>query len=288
MISAFVNRRPWIAGLIALVLGPVVGMLYIGRGRLAISYLGAFLVMIAVPLLAGHLGLLPIEAETVMTGFWVAYRLGGAIHCANLAPSLVGERPGTWFARWYIIVAAGVFLPVAVPTYLWEPFDLPSRSMEPTMQAGDYFLVSKSAYRFSAPERGDLVVFLKSGDDEMPYLKRLIGLPGDRVQMIGGVLHINDRPVDLESLPEKAYRETLPDGRSYLIRKEYPVGPYHDTEAYDVPPGHYFLLGDNRDNSMDSRTLNIVGYVPAENLIGRVAMVVWNSERQKLLFLEGD
>src|SRR5690606_31212628 len=114
------------------------------------------------------------------------------------------------------------------------------------------------------------------------YVKRVIGLPGDTIQMIDGRLHINGEMVDRElvgrsqdtdsmgaSLPVQTYRETLPNGVSYLIQEISDNAPLDNTSAYVVPPGHFFMMGDNRDRSQDSRVLNAVGYVPFENLIGK-------------------
>ena len=134
------------------------------------------------------------------------------------------------------------------------------------------------------PNRGDVIVFKFPNDDSTDYIKRIIGLPGDRIQMIDGVLHINGKAVPkvrVDDYVEKfdgyenrvpQYRETLPNGVSYLTLDRDPVGPNDNTGVYTVPGGNYFMMGDNRDNSSDSRIapeLNGVGFVPAENLVGK-------------------
>jgi signal peptidase I len=169
---------------------------------------------------------------------------------------------------------------------------------------GDYIFVSKFAYGYSKysfsplnffnfagrtgngrPQLGDLVVFKHPQDLGVDYVKRVEGLPGDHVQMINGALNINGTPVKLEEmeLPSeyydqdgvRFYRETLPSGRSYVV-SDFGETSVDNTDEYIVPPKHYFMLGDSRDNSQDSRFLDKVGYVPEENLVGRVSILVFN------------
>jgi signal peptidase I len=172
---------------------------------------------------------------------------------------------------------------------------------------GDYLFVSKYSYGFShyslpfspplfsgriwagSPERGDVVVFRLPKDDSVDYIKRVIGLPGDRIQMIAGVLHINGQPVTRERIDDfietdehgqtsrvKRWRETLPNGVSYATLDLIDNGFYDNTPVYEVPPGHFFMMGDNRDNSTDSRVLSQVGYVPLENIIGRAQIIFFS------------
>lgn len=186
--------------------------------------------------------------------------------------------------------------------FLFQPFNIPSESMRPGLLVGDYLWTSKWDYGFSrmsipfepklfegrvlgrAPERGDVVVFKLPRDNKTDYIKRLIGLPGDRIQVVGGQLIINGIPVPQELLePETItdqtggtptvtrYRETLPNGRSYITYDLRTNEPFDNTEVFEVPEGHYFMMGDNRDNSMDSR---FWGFVPDENIVGR-AFFVW-------------
>jgi signal peptidase I len=179
--------------------------------------------------------------------------------------------------------------------------------MKATLLVGDYLFVSKYSYGYSrysfpfgidlfqgrvweeAPERGDVAVFKLPRDGQTDYIKRVIGLPGDKIQMIDGVLNINGTPVPKERVEDYAettpdgqavsvprYRETLPNGVSYLVLDLDPNGIEDNTPVYEVPPNHYFMMGDNRDNSTDSRVLSAVGYVPFENFVGRAEIIFFS------------
>ena len=193
-----------------------------------------------------------------------------------------------------------------------QPFRIPSGSMQPTLQVGDYVVVTKWSYgygRFSfepldnflphgrlfahLPERGEVIVFRPPTVPGQDFIKRLIGLPGDRIQMINGVLNINGEAVRRELVgptdqcPDDygrtatTYRETLPNGVSYLTCDKG-MTEFDNTRVYVVPEGHYFMMGDDRDNSDDSRRL--VGYVPFENLIGPAQFIVASFDGSTSLF----
>ena len=197
-----------------------------------------------------------------------------------------------------------------------QPFRIPSGSMQPTLEIGDYIVVTKWSYGYgrfsfaplegllprgrlfgSAPNRGDVVVFRPSPEPERDFIKRVIGLPGDRIQMINGELHINGEPVQRESLglaefrnedglTERipAYRETLPNGASYTTFDRTPRSELDNTRVFTVPDGHYFMMGDDRDNSADSRVSSVVGYVPYDNLVGPAQFVVVSFDSSTSLF----
>lgn len=205
------------------------------------------------------------------------------------------------------VIVQALLIALVVRTFLFQPFNIPSGSMKDTLLIGDYLFVSKYSYGYSrysfpfglapisgrlwdaAPERGDIAVFKLPTDTSIDYIKRVIGLPGDTVQMVDGVVHINGEPVTreriddyIEQSPSGAvrrvprYRETLPNGVSYKTLDLTDRGQLDNTREYKVPEGHYFMMGDNRDNSIDSRVLSRVGYVPYENFIGRAEILFFS------------
>lgn len=192
---------------------------------------------------------------------------------------------------------------------LFQPFTIPSASMEPNLYEGDYIVVSKWSYGYSkhslpwspplfegrlfeqTPKRGDIVVFKLPSDNKTDYIKRLIGLPGDRIQMINNQLYLNGTVVpDVEvSRAEAAdvygsrmvtrFKETLPEGKTFNAQEWGPGFELDQTEVFTVPDGYYFMIGDNRDNSLDSRArpeVGGVGLVPAENLIGKAEIILFS------------
>ncbi len=199
-----------------------------------------------------------------------------------------------------------------VRTVAYEPFNIPSESMQPTLLVGDYIFVSKFIYGYSrhsvifspplfdgriiesVPERGDVAVFKLPRDDDTDYIKRIIGLPGDRIQVKAGLLHINGKPVERERIEPFVgrdsygrarktvrYRETLPNGVSYETLDISPRGELDNTGVFTVPEGKYFAMGDNRDNSIDSRvpaSRGGVGFIPAENLVGRADVMFFSTD----------
>ncbi|MEE9140133.1 MAG: signal peptidase I [Alphaproteobacteria bacterium] len=199
-----------------------------------------------------------------------------------------------------------VVIALIVRTLAFEPFNIPSGSMKPTLLVGDYLFVSKYSYGysrhslplslplipgrvfFSEPERGDIAVFKWPKDNKTDYIKRIVGLPGDRLQVTGGVLHINGEPVTRRRIEDYVahdgnsnvyvaahYIETLPNGRSHDILEISDSERYDNTRVYVVPEGHYFAMGDNRDNSQDSREWE---FVPAKNLVGRAEFLFFSHD----------
>jgi signal peptidase I len=224
------------------------------------------------------------------------------------------EQGGSWEIVKVVLqalVIAFLFQRVA-----WQPFNIPSASMEGTLLIGDYVFVSKFAYGYSKysfaiptffwdeiipipflgrilarePERGDVIVFRKPTEPSVDYIKRLIGLPGDEIQMKNSILYINGQAVpkirvgdfieynefgQTRHVPQ--FEETMPNGVKYRVLARNPNGELNDTVAFKVPPEHYFMMGDNRDNSSDSRDpVGGVGYVPFENLIGKAQIIFFS------------
>ncbi|WP_275194288.1 signal peptidase I [Bradyrhizobium sp. CSA207] len=199
-------------------------------------------------------------------------------------------------------------LALLIRTFLFQPFSVPSASNIPTLLPGDYVFANKFAYGYSRfslpfalasfsgrvfgsePALGDMVVFRLPKDESTDYVKRVVGLPRDRIQMKEGELLINGVAVQRERLRDvigddacgpgkasaKRWRETLPNGASYDTLDCIDIGYYDNTTVYTVPAGHLFMLGDNRDNSTDSRVMSAVGYIPIENVVGRVGMIFFS------------
>jgi signal peptidase I len=227
------------------------------------------------------------------------------------------------------IILQALAIAMVVRIFLYQPFNIPSGSMKDTLLVGDFLFVSKLSYGYSkysfprhvtlcvpwtdncatfrilpdlipsgrilagAPERGDVVVFKLPRDNTTDYIKRVIGLPGDRIQVKQGLLYINGKAVERRQVepvtiacydstrprPVERYIETLPNGVAHDILDCQSDGDYDNTAEFKVPEGHYFMMGDNRDNSIDSRASperGGVGFVPAENLIGRAEIIFYS------------
>jgi signal peptidase I len=237
-------------------------------------------------------------------------------------------------------VVYALLIALVLRVLLFQPYTIPSASMEPNLYQGDYIIVSKFSYGWSrysipfspplfsgrlffhSPQRGDVVVFKLPRDVHMDYIKRLIGLPGDRIQVRSGQVFINDQPVPRQSAGEgvgeeqgtdqavQRFWETLPNGRRYLVNSFQPGSVAENTAVYVVPPHCYFMMGDNRDNSLDSRFDPVmpvsatgaetcgwdssvdlpgadeagVGFVPEENLEGKAQLILMSWKPGASLF----
>jgi len=215
-----------------------------------------------------------------------------------------GKRKEGGLAETGRVIFQALLIALVIRTLLFQPFSIPSGSMKGTLLVGDYLFVSQYSYGYSRyslplslplfsgrilaspPERGDVVVFRLPKDDSIDYIKRVIGLPGDRIAVIDGLLHINGAAVKRERVSDfiddetgarvRRWRETLPNGVSYLALDLQDQGMLDNTGEYLVPPGHYFMMGDNRDDSIDSRVPSAVGYVPFENLVGKAQIIFFS------------
>ena len=225
------------------------------------------------------------------------------------------EQSGAVWETIKVIIHA-LIIAFVVRVFFYQPFNIPSGSMKSTLLVGDYLFVSKMSYGYSRhslpggfnlfsgriwaspPKRGDVAVFKLPRDPSMDFIKRVIGLPGDEIQMKDGVVYINGtavpkRPVDEWESPDEfgniskytRNEETLPNGVKHLTLDRVPDGRFDNTSPYKVPAGHYFRMGDNRDESNDSRARNDVGFIPYENFVGR-AELIWFSGTEKWSFLK--
>lgn len=208
-----------------------------------------------------------------------------------------------------------LILALIIKSFWFGSFHIPSGSMKPTLEEGDFVFVSKydAGYsRYSFPlglpifngrvffnkdnlKRGDVIVFRLPKNPKINYIKRLIGLPGDKVQMRDGILYVNDKMVkkvyikqtleyaDIPSSVVKEYKETLDNGKTYEVLDRIPNSSADNTSVFVVPNGYYFFLGDNRDNSVDSRFIE-TGFVPAENLIGKARIIFFSINDNLLKF----
>ena len=231
---------------------------------------------------------------------------------AAAARATLGDEPaegGVW--ETVKVVFQALLIAIVVRTLLFQPFNIPSGSLVPTLLVGDYLFVSKYSYGYSkhsvpfspdifsgrifgsAPKRGDIAVFKLPRDGSTDYIKRVIGLPKDKVQMIDGRLYVNGTIVPREPItpyvtPDAfgrdgevpTYRETLPGGVAHLIiERDGDRGFLDNTEVFEVPDNMYFMMGDNRDNSTDSRVRpenSGVGFVPFENFVGRAEIIFFS------------
>ncbi len=214
------------------------------------------------------------------------------------------KKSGGGFAEGLKTVVYAALIAIGIRTVFFEPFNIPSGSMIPTLQVGDYLFVSKFSYGYSRhsmpfspplfegrifermPARGDVAVFKLPRDTSQDYIKRIVGLPGDRVQVIRGVLHINGEAVRREDLGPyvaegdgprmtvRQFREILPGNVQHLIVEQRDDAPLDNTPVFAVPARHVFAMGDNRDNSDDSRAN--VGFIPVENLVGRAEFIFFS------------
>ena len=291
-------RRPWLAALLSLIT-PGLGQLYCRRPKRAAAWYlvgagGGFTVYY---LLSQGL-LVPTLAVQ-----WAFYVTVAAFFVAMLADAwLLAKRMGAvtlaWYNRWYVYLLiplslnlAGLALP---PKPTFEHFSMPSASMNPTLVVGDMFTVATSVYKNSPPQPGDVVVVRKE-EGGRSFVKRVVAVAGDRVQMKDGRLYINGTMAQRELLGDyndpgngtgaavlKLYRETLPNGRSYQIAELSDKEFFDNTPEFLVPPDHIFVLGDNRDSSMDSRAPGEFGFIALTNVTGRVGKITGSLDSSRI------
>ena len=219
-----------------------------------------------------------------------------------------------WYENIKTFIIA-ILIALVIRSLAFEPFSIPSGSMKPTLLEGDYLFVSKYSFGYSKysfplsfpnfsgrifgkfPERGDVAVFRYTKNTKIDYIKRIIGLPGDKVQIKNGMLYLNGKEIERTSKGTwrardrynifhtyDRYEEIISDDFIYSVLDSEPNSMLDNTGVYEVPEGHFFAMGDNRDQSSDSRILNKLGYVPYENLIGRAQLIFYSRDRSTPLW----
>ena len=206
-----------------------------------------------------------------------------------------------------------IFIALLIRSFLFEPFNIPSGSMKPNLLVGDFIFVSKYSYGFSkhslpfsiplipgkifsnTPERGDVVVFKTPENNRTDYIKRVIGLPGDKIEIKNGIIFINGSEIlrkklnDFIDTDNKTSNKRVRMYNEYFFNKEINIlditdnGIADNTQLFNVPENHFFVMGDNRDNSQDSRFISTVGFIPYENLVGKAQFIFFSLENARFL-----
>ncbi len=308
------SRRPWFTFFFTLFFGPTFGMMYVNRGLLAIIYLLAEITLYYALYIIFELQTDSKEFGFIDAIIYLSYYVVGSLHATYIARNFNKYEDLKWFSKIIppLVVSFIILIPslLIARTIFYEPFNIQSTSMEPTFSSGDVIYVKKSAYGYSkyvipfnlgsdlsggriynkAPERGDVVIFAVPKNTEVDYFKRIIGLPGDTIQMIRGELYINDQKIEHKKIEPyqlsddkllDQYIETLPNGRKYKVLNVSDNEYLDNTPLYTVPEKHYFMMGDNRDNSSDSR---VFGAVHEDYLIGKALFMIKDGRTNQYVF----
>jgi signal peptidase I len=287
------RRSPWLAALLS-ILCPGLGHLYATEMKRAKWFFG--IGMACLPIFWG-MPFLPPSLPTVLAFYavgtfavvFLVVMTVDSVRCAKRLSPAVLTKHNRWpvYLGLFILVSLFEQIPVLVPGSLnwkqWETYSIPSSSMIPSLWIGDRLFALDRYYEANEPLAGDIAVFRRM--DGTIYVKRIVGLPGQHVQMIQGILHIDGQAVvrkrvaDFIALPQQRHPqfiETLPNGKAYSILQYREDDAVSNTQEFLVPEGHYFVLGDNRNSSMDSR-YNVVGFIARGELIGKIELVFWSS-----------
>lgn len=297
---------------VTLMMSPVIGMMYLNKGRLALVYLGVTLALILLDEVLANYNVKDYEIISLCTT--LALYLVACVHTYRIAKAKTYELPFKWFSRFssvlslitlYVMVAILLIVP-PVRSFLYEPYHIPSGSMLPALQIEDYILADKGVYGYSRyslpfhmnlwqgrifgapPQRGDIVVFALPSAPKIAYVKRVIGVGGDTVRLIDGIVYLNGAALEQKEVETtdtmRKFIETLPSGKTYYIYNDKDDEPLDNTPLYTIPKGYYFMMGDNRDHSQDSRAPDKVGFVHEDFLIGKAAIRFYNAKTGAVTF----
>lgn len=290
MNNAFVSRKPWAAAIIALLFGPMIGCFYVNKGRLGLGYLVGFIAVIVTMFVGLETSVLNIDnVINIITLFLMILQFAGAINCFMIAKYQTYPLTLQWYSRWYALLAfviVPMLFAIAFRTYCYEPFTMANNSMSPSVNKGDYLFVEKFAYSNTMPSRGDVIVFKINNTNS---IKRIVGLPNDKIRINYGIVYINDISISRQHVKSYVLRdrgdedstlqfiETFPEGKEVIVLDAVSGSELDNTPVYSVPADSYFVLGDNRDNSIDSRQQS-VGFVPLQNIVGKAVSIMWNND----------
>ena len=226
--------------------------------------------------------------------------------------SMTKGKKNSFFGNLKSIFIA-IFIALLIRSFIFEPFNIPSGSMKPNLLVGDFIFVSKYSYGFSkhslpfsiplipgkifsdTPERGDVVVFKTPENNRTDYIKRVIGLPGDKIEIKNGIIFINGSEILRKKLSDFIDTDNNTSNKrvrmynEYFFNKEINIlditdnGIADNTQLFNVPENHFFVMGDNRDNSQDSRFISTVGFIPYENLVGKAQFIFFSLENARFL-----
>ncbi len=292
------KRRAWLAALLSLLL-PGLGQIYNRQVRLAL----VLIILAALLSMPARWAIAAASADSVIPIATIVLVIGLVIPLFAIVQAAVGARrasdiPLAWYNRWFVY--AGLYVLVAVLSLAAEQlpipsitsYSMPSGSMVPTLLVGDYTVARTRAFEGRLPERGELAVFRPPSMPDVDFVKRFVGLPGDRIQLREGRLYLNGviverAPLDdgvaslLQGFPgARGYRESLPGGASYLIAEMSDDGQLDNTPEFVVPADHVFVLGDNRDASNDSRTR--LGLIPISGLHDKQLFIFWSADKSRI------
>ena len=293
------KRRAWLAALLSLLL-PGLGQLYNRQVRLALvlMVLGFFLAMSARWTIAAAPTDLLVPVAAVILACGLAVPLFAIIQAA-IGTRRAGSISLAWFNRWFVyvglivLVATWGFVAEMLPIPSITNYSIPSGSMVPTLLVGDYLEARTHAFDDRMPVRGEIAVFRTPAEPDVDFVSRIIGLPGDRIQLREGRLYLNAALVERVPLSEteaaplaqqrenrQLYRETLPGGASYLIAEVSDNGRLDNTPEFVVPADHVFVLGDNRDGANDSRGTR--GFIPIARLRDKPLFIYWSADKSRI------